>query len=321
MPNYRILTLDGGGVRGVLTARMLERIEASRPGFIARADLLAGTSVGAILALGLASGKTPTEMVNLDRDQSKLIFHDSLMHEAGELWGLNGARYTTENRHAGLHPTLGVLTLGELPKKVLVTTFQLDSENPLEPSKPGAPRTWKPKFFHNFPLDNSGSPNSDLNQCAVDIALRSSAAPTFFPVYQGFIDGGVVANNPGMCALAQAINPHTGQQAIKDVSLLSVGTGARAQWLETQNGDWGLRQWGFKLVELILETGSGLSDYQCQQLLGDCFRRMEVNFDKTIPLNAVDEIDHLVGLADSFADNAATWNPYVDWLDAHWFPA
>src|SRR5712692_3209774 len=60
MPPYHILSLDGGGIRGLLTAILLERLEAAVPGFLSKIDLYAGTSTGGILALGLAYGVTPT---------------------------------------------------------------------------------------------------------------------------------------------------------------------------------------------------------------------------------------------------------------------
>jgi len=308
MAKYRILSMDGGGVRGVLTARLLERIEALQPGFLSQVQLFAGTSTGSILAIGLAMGLTPAELVELYRQQSRTIFNDSLFHDVGDLWGLTGARYTTENRYAGLHPTIGDITLDDLlPRHVLVATFQLDSANPIAPATSG-PRSWKAKFFHNYP-----SEGSDGKHKAIDVIMRSSAAPTYFPIYQGFIDGGVVANNPSLCALSQALNPDTGQQNIQDLVLLSVGTGAKPQYISSQNGDWGLRQWGFNLLDLLFDATIGLADYQCQQLIGDCYRRVNADLPGAIGLDAVDRIDDLIALAD-----ACDLEPILAWLKKRW---
>ena len=74
----------------------------------------------------------------------------------------------------------------------------LSARDRADPSK----RHWKPKFFHN--LERGGS--KDGGELVVDVALRTSAAPTYFPSYQGYVDGGVVANNPTMAALAQALD-------------------------------------------------------------------------------------------------------------------
>ena len=75
---------------------------------------------------------------------------------------------------------------------VLIPSFQLDNQAPH-----AGQRQWKPKFFHNYP-----GPDSDGAELVVDVAMRTSAAPIYFPTYQSYIDGGVVANDPSMAALA-----------------------------------------------------------------------------------------------------------------------
>src|SRR5262249_16026865 len=151
MAKYRILSMDGGGIRGILTARLLERILQEKPDFISHVDLFAGTSTGSILAIGLAKGLTPTELVRLYRQQGPNIFHQAILHNIGAVWGLGGARYRTANRMAAIHPIIGDATLNDLlPKHVLVATFQLDCANDIEPVPPDKPQTWKAKFFHNY---------------------------------------------------------------------------------------------------------------------------------------------------------------------------
>jgi patatin-like phospholipase/acyl hydrolase len=304
---YRILSMDGGGIRGILTARLLSRIETEIPGFSSSADLYAGTSTGSILAIGLAKKLTPKELVNLYVENGPLIFADDILHRIGDLGGLTGAKYTTENRFDGIHPTIGDITLSELlPKNVLVTTFQLDSKSPIAPA-PG-PRRWKAKFFHNFPGDDG-----DGGERAIDVIMRSSAAPVYFPIYQGFIDGGVVANNPSMCALAQALHPKTGKQDIREVLLLSLGTGTKPQFIGAMDGDWGLKQWGFNLLDLMFDSGSGLADYQCQQLLDGCYQRLDVDLPNNIGLDDVNSIEKLTHLAD-----ACDLAPILAWIKDQW---
>ena len=308
MPKYPILSFDGGGIRGVLTARLLERIVAKRPDFLSQVKLFAGTSTGSILAMGLAKGLSPSELVSLYKERGKDIFHQSVPHQFLTLGSLIGAKYTTQERLDGLRPYFDGTTLSQLPRTVLVVAFQLDSQNPIAPA-PNPPRRWQGKFFHNYP-------NSQfLDQKALDLVMRSSAAPTFFPTYQGFIDGGVIANNPSMCALAQAINPPTGGQDIHDVVLLSLGTGARAEFLTQTDSNWGITEWGFKLVDLLLDSGTGLADFHCQQLLGDCYHRLTVDFaeGQNIGLDAVDKIEELIGMADA-CDLGAT----LQFLDTEW---
>lgn len=309
---YRILSLDGGGIRGILTARLIERIAAQRPDFLSSVDLFAGTSTGSILAIGLAKGLTPTDLVRLYREQGPHIFHHDILHDVGSLWGLRGAKYTTKNRLQGIQPTIGEITLADLlPKHVLVATYQLDSQNPIEPVPAGQPQTWKAKFFHNY-----AGPDSDGAEKAIDVIMRSSAAPTYFPIYQGFVDGGVVANNPSVCALAQAINTNTGgKQDIKDLVLISFGTGMKTTNIASRDGDWGLEEWGLKLVDLLFESGAGLADYQCRQLLDDCYFRLNPDLKASIGLDAVDQTDLLLSKA-----NACDIQPALDWIDRQWSP-
>ena len=90
MGKYRILSLDGGGIRGVLTARLLERLAAAHPEFLPSVDLFAGTSTGALLAVALAKGRTPAELVQLYRKNGPRIFGHNLLHEFGSLVFFHG---------------------------------------------------------------------------------------------------------------------------------------------------------------------------------------------------------------------------------------
>ncbi len=131
----------------------------------------------------------------------------------------------------------------------------------------------------------------------VDAALRTSAAPTFFPIYQGFIDGGVIANNPSMCALAQALSAVAGSQSLRDIRLLSVGTGANPKYLEQKDEDWGLMQWAPNLVSLMLEGSVGLADYQCRQALQKRYHRLNPYLPIPIGLDGIAEIPRLKDIA------------------------
>jgi patatin-like phospholipase/acyl hydrolase len=308
MAKYPILSLDGGGVRGVLTARLLERVEQERPSFLPQVKLFAGTSTGAILAVGLANGLTPTKLVSMYRTHAKDIFHSTPPHQFLTLGSLIGAKYTTQERFNVFQEYFPDVTLGQLQSKVLIVTFQLDSLNPIAPD-PSPPRRWQGKFFHNY----EGSPY--LDQKALDVIMRSSAPPVYFPVYQGFIDGGVIANNPSMCALAQAVNPETGGQNIQDVVLLSLGTGTRPEYLQQTDSNWGVGEWGFKLLDLIFDSGTGLADFHCQQLLGACYSRLNINFgeDQNIGLDAADMTEELISLAD-----ACDLGPTLQFIDQQW---
>ena len=193
---YRILSIDGGGVRGLLVTVLLQQLDKRLPGWRDRVDLLAGTSTGGIIALGLAKGLTPTDLRILYYDKSPRIFGDSLLDNIRDLGRVVGAEFSNRNLRQELEAVFGATKLQNLGKRVLISSFDLDNEDP-DPAK----RTWKPKFFHNFPgTDTDGSLR------AVDVALYTSAAPTYFPSVDGYVDGGVAANNPSMAALAQSLD-------------------------------------------------------------------------------------------------------------------
>jgi patatin-like phospholipase/acyl hydrolase len=156
-------------------------------------------------------------------------------------------------------------------------------------------RSWKPKFFHNF---ETGPINNDCSRYVVDVALYTSAAPTFFPIHHGHADGGLVANNPSMCALAQALEGFGGRLDLKDIRLLSIGTGMLPKYLDMEdrnnfNGNWGLKQWGPSLLTIMMDGVSGVADYQCKQLLRQNYFRLNMCFDKDVSLDSVDEIPYM----------------------------
>jgi patatin-like phospholipase/acyl hydrolase len=291
MSTFHIVSLDGGGIRGVLTAALLERIEMGSPGFLTQVDLFAGTSTGGILSLALASGMTPGEARNLYERLGARVFKDSFWDNLEDLGQLRGAQYSNSTLKEELVNQFGSMTLADLPFKVIVSSFDLDNEA----SGLGKVRSWKPKYFHNFP----GS-DSDGHEKVVDVALYTSAAPTFFPVYHGYVDGGVVSNNPSMCAVAQALEPNTGKQLLRNIRLLSLGTGFNPKFMTANDEDWGLLQWAPHLISLILEGSSGLVDYQCRQLLANKYLRINPILPLEIGLDGVDQIPLMKSLASQF---------------------
>jgi uncharacterized protein len=299
MAPYRILTLDGGGIRGLLSAVLLERLEAAHPGFLAQIDLFAGTSTGSILALGLAAGIDPVRGRQLYEEQGPAIFNRSLWHVLRSLGGLVGARYNSERLREVLQLQFGDTLLADLPRRVLIPTFDLDNE----PTTSRQPRAWKAKFFHNFP-----GPDSDAGHSVVDVAVRSCSAPTYLPIYQGYIDGGVVANNPSMCALAQALHPPTGGQAMGDLVLISIGTGHNPRFIASQDAEWGLVQWAPRLLNLLMDSGAGLADYQCRQVLGSRYLRLNPVLPEPVGLDRVNRISLLKRIGYQYDLSAAhTW--------------
>lgn len=305
MPKYHILSMDGGGIRGLITIILLERIEREIPDFLSRIDLFAGTSTGGLLALAFATGKNPSEVRDLYERFGSVVFDRTFFDKVKSLWGILGAKYSNKNLHTILRDEFGAITLGMLSKKVLISTFELDSK----PKRVNDIRGWKAKFYHNFPGEDS-----DEKEKLIDVAIKTAAAPTYFPVYKGFIDGGVVANNPSVCALTQAINPPTGGQKLDDIHLFSLGTGKNPRFLNMQNNDLGLLQWAPHMIGLMLEGGAGLADYQCEQLLGKRYLRVSPILPYSIGMDDVKSISKLKEIAQSF-DLSGT----IFWLKKYYF--
>lgn len=298
---YRILTFDGGGVRGVYTAVLLERLSSKVPSLVDKADLLAGTSTGGIITLGLASGRLPSQLVSLYQDNGAKIFDSSWLRELADLHGLSGSEYDNTNLEEIIKGLFGSIRLGQLSKKVLVPTFQLDNQAPQ-----AGMRMWKPKFFHNYP-----GPDSDGNELVVDVALRTSAAPVYFPTYQVYVDGGVVANDPSMAALAQAIDKDTGGQRLEDLVLFSIGTGTNPTYVAGHDLDWGVAQWAKPLVSLMIDGVMGVAEYQCARLLRARYFRLEPQLPKPVAMDDASEIKNLVDYANAVDISAA-----VAWLES-----
>lgn len=309
MAKYRILCLDGGGLRGLITARLLARLNTHPQvaGWLSTVDLFAGTSTGGILALGLACGKTPEEICTVYKERGGVIFDDSIWDNLRDLGKTVGADYSSKGLKAELKTVFGDLKLRDITRKVAIPTFDLDNE------EVAAKRTWKPKIFHNF----QGA-DSDGEQLVAHIAQYTSSAPTYFPSADGYIDGGVYANNPSIVALAQAIsrrNQPAERAALDEVVMLSLGTGVSLTYIKGQTLDWGYAQWAQPLINVLMDGVAGISDYQARQLLDDRYHRLQIVFqpNETIALDAVDKLDRM--------DEIATGHPLqetVDWLRTTW---
>jgi patatin-like phospholipase/acyl hydrolase len=319
---YRILSLDGGGIRGVLTATLLDRLQVAFPGFLDKVNMFAGTSTGGLLALGLARGLTPRECRALYENYGAEIFRRSPFNALGDIFR---AKYSNDRLAARLREQFGDLTLGDLAvkgKHVLISSFDLDNG----PDNRQGVRMWKPKFFHN--LDPS---DPDYTERMVDVALRTSAAPAYFPTFDGYIDGGVAANNPAMCALAQAL---AAGRDLNEIVLLSIGTGLNPRIVEVQNASWGWLRWvrfpvrrltslaalpgqpGHDLIiDLLIEGTVDVAHYQCRQILKTRFHRLNPTLPEPIDLDRVDRLDRLKEVAQvASLTDTKTGAPTVDFL-------
>ena len=187
------------------------------------------------------------------------IFHRSVFRAIANMGSILGAKYDIANLERVIKPFLGeTTTLGNL-KRVLIASFDLDSG----PNYPGG-RRWKPKLFHNFPGEDS-----DAKELAWKVGLYTSAAPTYFQPADGYVDGGVYASNPSMCAMAQTQDTRIegGGPRKEEIVLFSLGTGISLKYIEKMQPDWGDAQWIEPLLAIMLDGVSGIADFNA----GNCF--------------------------------------------------
>ncbi len=305
MDKYRIMTFDGGGNRGVLTATLLKRLkdEPKFSEFISMTDLFAGTSTGSIIALGLAYGLSPEDLVNIYVRYGEYIFTPRYSD-------YYRPKYDNEHLKQVLRKVFPKnLRLSDLSHKVLIPSFRVTGSY-LEPY-------WAPVFYNNL----AGSKN--MEALVVDVALASNAAPIYLPSYKNHIDGGVIANNPSMAAIAAARGEKENMKSLDDMYLLSLGTGVYPQQITADTTKWGASQWSFypeplyPLLQLLFNGDLGVNEFYSSQLLRDQYWRLDLEIPKTIgpiPLDAYSKTPTLIFLANSL-DLETT----IKWIKDNWF--
>lgn len=214
---FNILSISGGGFRGLYSAAVLAELEESSGiPLRQRFDLIAGTSIGGILALGLAAGKPAAAMVDSFKKNGHLIFSASQPPKSGlgKTWAMRKnalkAKYKAENLRKVVADLVGEETLiADLKQRVVVPAVNLSK---------GSPQVFKTAHHETFVRD--------FKLRVVDVAMATSAAPTYFPIHkigsEMFADGGMYANSPDEIALHEA--QHFLGQRTEEISMLSIGT-------------------------------------------------------------------------------------------------
>eukprot|EP01112_Ceratiomyxa_fruticulosa_P017483 TRINITY_DN5452_c1_g1_i1.p1 TRINITY_DN5452_c1_g1~~TRINITY_DN5452_c1_g1_i1.p1 ORF type:complete len:388 (-),score=83.46 TRINITY_DN5452_c1_g1_i1:167-1330(-) len=317
---FRILSLDGGGCRGVLEPLILARLLQFHPTLLDEVDMFAGTSAGSIIAFAYAVGMTNEESLNLIKNQCKIVFARHPLRKFEALGSAIKAAFPNETLRKLLTDQFKGTKLKDVQRKVLVTSFKLDNEGKREVFvHDGAttssqtipiPRRWAPKFFHNM------RDSREMETTIVDLCLRSSAAPTYFPVYQGYVDGGVFANNPALCAVSTAMANGIKR---KDIVVLSLSTGKDGIYIDSEHiqkhddGDWGLAQWALKLADMMLDSTMEMTDFQCMQMLGTNFHRIDPDLGRNIPIDDPNVVPQLEQIA-----KRVELVPTLQWLVDVW---
>jgi patatin-like phospholipase/acyl hydrolase len=295
--SLKILSIDGGGTRGIIPATILDRIhkEYGRSP-VDMFDLFAGTSTGGIICIGLAAGLPPSALVDLYLNKSEKIFSETFLDRLTNLDEHLQANYKNTKFKKIVKDLFGEKTLGDVHddpnfggkgKHLMVCSFDLAPDKSSDRNK-----NYRPVIF-----------NSSFIKCRniklADLALMTSAGPTYFPIYnQQYIDGGVALNNPSMAALTFAINEHDDGEGylypdgkskglhlkFADLQLFSLSTGTgnmnRIEKEKIRTGNWGNIQWIKYLPDLITETNMQSTIYYVKQVLNDDqMYRVELFFD------------------------------------------
>jgi hypothetical protein len=202
----RVLTLDGGGMRGVFEAHVLAALEEAVGAPAARLfDLVAGTSSGGVIALGLATGKSAAEVASLYERHGPEIFRQTPLTRVRRLFF---SKYPRDRLDLALREELGDARLSSATTRVVVPAFSLVQRDIVWFDSGAVAAAGRVKVAAGDPL-------------ARDVAAATSSAPTFFdPAAGEWLDGGVGANDPTPYALALALD-----EGPRDVLAVSIGTG------------------------------------------------------------------------------------------------
>lgn len=278
-----ILSLDGGGIRGAATAQFLKRLEAAAGKKISDCfDYFAGTSTGGLIAMHIAindaSGAECAELYTAEN--GSLIMNKSVWDRLAPIHIQTKPKYDGAGKLEFIKRTFKAKKFKSALKPVLITAYDII--------------TRKIVVFKS-----TGGSDSEGNPSAAIIADATSAAPIYFPTVKyksestrWLIDGGIAANNPSMCALAEAIKDKI---PLNEIYLISIGTGLpnRGNSSPDKTGEssqnWGSIEWlNNGLVDHIFSGNMEASHYLCNQILGKNYIRVNSYLD-----DAKDDMDDI----------------------------
>ncbi|MGF9755749.1 CBASS cGAMP-activated phospholipase [Microvirga sp. 0TCS3.31] len=296
---YRILALDGGGVRGLVPGLVLKGIEErARCRTADMFDLVAGTSTGAIVALGLLRpsmtgrpARTAQEVVDFYLAVSRTIFRRSWRHRIMSANGLLGPKYDAAALERSLEEEFGSAMLAEAVQEVLITSYDITAR--------------EPRIFKSSEMTIDGRQQVQLMR---DVLRATAAAPTYFSPARltedgralHLVDGGTVANNPTLCAYAHAMDlviRGVADFTADEVVVLSIGTGAVGFDFATRSTlKGGALGWAKPLFDIVLDAQEDAVHYQMKRLLpeGERYFRLQPELPQAVDgrRTRVNEIDN-----------------------------
>lgn len=257
----RILSIDGGGIRGILPIYVLKYLEeTSKKPIPELFDLIVGTSTGAIASAVLTASKdskkplfSTKDLLDFYNKDGRKIFYNPWYHRVLTLNGLIGTKYMTSSRYDVFKQYLNGIYLDQLLNNVVIPTYDITHE--------------KPMLFFNWKTTRG----NDANYPLTDLIMSATSPPGLFPsVVFGpksrqmtLADGAVYANNPELIAVLTAMSLYPNKKYI----LVSLGTGYLKQTLLTKKViDWGLFQWSKNILPLFVGSSMEINDYLLKEL-------------------------------------------------------
>lgn len=228
MARFTIVSMCGGGMRGLLSARLLERLVKIQPNILRTTTLFAGTSTGSAIINYVLAGWNPEQISQYYLKDARGFFEKPRGNNPTE------PRYDIAEVAAGIFKIHGDKKLSDFQQKVLFTAFFVGaSTDVVSPGgKPYVP--WGPRLYTN--LSSSGTPTVKL----VDAVTQSSAMPGMMGSWQRCVDGAFVNHDPSLAAIALAIENGA---ALEDIALINLGTGLMPDWISDDTAKWGAEQW------------------------------------------------------------------------------
>lgn len=252
---FRILSIDGGGIRGVFPAAVLAELESrflggrSIGGYF---DMVAGTSTGGIIALALAHGMTARQALNIYLERGEYIFPSraGLGKISRTLRWFNKPKHDQSALKDELLRIFGDKVLDDAVTRLVIPSFE---------GRYGEPFLYKTPHHPDY--------QKDRHKKFVHVALHTTAAPSYYPGVEDdgyvMIDGGIWANNPIMNALVDALACF--DVAREDVRILSLGTGEATFTVDERMRNGGIKEWGF------LRPFAAASRAQSRNALGQAY--------------------------------------------------
>ena len=256
--SFKALSIDGGGIKGLYSALLLAHLEEEYGCHIAdRFDLLSGTSTGGLIALALSLKVPAREVANFYIEKKDLIFPQQGGFRGAWRQIVGPGKYEQNGLRRALLDVFGSRKLKDSQTLLCIPTFDLTGDRP-----------WI------FKYDHDGLTGRDNETAYVDVALATSAAPTYFPVVEianhdghRFIDGGVYANNPSVIALTEAFTYFVGpDRPYGHLDLLSVPS------VEQYHGQRPNRKnalsavdWGAALLRPFMTGQAHITNYSLEQ--------------------------------------------------------